>query len=221
MTHRDDITLSDRMRFGATSSPMEGSKTITLPSGFRKTNLIFDRQLRLLESSYRLGQADAHTLMDIWQVVSTVDSFRARDVRDWNTTTDMTDGAELLIGATDMALQNTADLTFLGDGSTTTFQAVKVYTAGATSHVRKIEKLRTGALAAVNEVEVFDPADFSVNLNTGIFTFVVAPPNTQTVKWGGVFDVPVHFLGDDGFSMTIIEGGVVDIAGLRLMEERL
>jgi uncharacterized protein (TIGR02217 family) len=221
MTHRDDITLSDKIRFGSTTTPMEGSKTITLPSGFRKTNLIFDRQLRVLETSYRLDQADAHALNDIWQVVSTVDSFRARDWRDWNTTTDMTDGADLLIGPTDMALQNTADLSFVGDGATTTFQAVKTYSAGSATHVRVIQKLRAGALAAVNEVEVFDPADFTVDLNTGIFTFAVAPPAGQTVKWGGVFDIPVHFVGDDGFSMTTLEGGAVDITGLQLMEERL
>lgn len=221
MTHRDDITISDKARFGAISNPQEGSKTITHPSGHRKTNLLHHQQLRLLQSSYRLDHDEAVGINDIWQVVSTVDSFRARDWGDWNTTLFMTDGAELQFLPTDIALQNTSDLTFEGDGSEVDFQAVKTYSAGSQVHVRTILKLRAGVRAAVNEIEVFNPANFTVDLDTGIFTFGVAPPAGHTVKWGGVFDIPVHFVGDDAFSMVIMEGGLMDIGGLQLMEERL
>jgi uncharacterized protein (TIGR02217 family) len=86
----------------------------------------------------------------------------------------------------------------VGDAAKTAFQVFKQYSDGTFTFDRTIYKLVSGTVRAfVNSVELFDPAGFSVDLNTGIITFVIAPPASEVVEVITEFDVPVRLVKDD------------------------
>lgn len=80
-----------------------------------------------------------------------------------------------------------------GTGAQTTFQLVRIYDSGGYTETRKITRPKTGLKIYKNGVEQAQPADCSVDLATGIVTFVVAPPTGHLVGWSGEFYVPVRF----------------------------
>jgi uncharacterized protein (TIGR02217 family) len=86
----------------------------------------------------------------------------------------------------------------VGDGVETAFQVFKRYSDGSFFFDRTIYKLVLGTVRVfVNSVELFDPAGFSVDLNTGIVTLVVAAPAGHLVEVICEFDVPVRLVKDD------------------------
>lgn len=92
----------------------------------------------------------------------------------------------------------------LGDGSETTFQITKTYAVGAQSYVRQIRKIvepDAGPPAIVFEVWVnnalVDPADYTINYNTGVIVFDVAPAGGHEIEVTCEFDVPVRFDTDE------------------------
>jgi hypothetical protein len=71
---------------------------------------------------------------------------------------------------------------------------VKKYTLGSLTRTRTLEKLVSGTVkAGVNGVEQTITTHYTVDLNTGIITFVTAPPNGQDVTAGCEFRVPARF----------------------------
>lgn len=90
----------------------------------------------------------------------------------------------------------------IGDGVTTQFQLLKVYTEGAESRTRNITKPIVGTLGApysqtyavlIGLAGVPTAAGWSVNVTDGIVTFSVAPAIGVTITAGCAFDVPVEF----------------------------
>lgn len=81
-----------------------------------------------------------------------------------------------------------------GDGSTTSFQLYRVYTMGAITRRRKITRPVAGTVTAkVNGVG----ASITVDNDTGIITFAVAPANGAAITASFEFDVPVRFEDDE------------------------
>lgn len=80
-----------------------------------------------------------------------------------------------------------------GNGVLVAFQLVRKYTVGALTHTRTLKKIVTGTVQIwVNDI-LIDPADYTVDDDTGIVTFDVAPGNTLAVEAACEFDVPVRF----------------------------
>ncbi len=85
-----------------------------------------------------------------------------------------------------------------GDAAETVFQMFKRYSDGSFFFDRTLTRLVSGTVRAwVNAVELFDPAGFGVDLETGKLTFVVAPPSAELVEAACEFDNPVQFTRDD------------------------
>lgn len=85
-----------------------------------------------------------------------------------------------------------------GDGVEDDFQLIKTYTKGAFSRERTISKPVAGTvLVSINGVQKLQgdaTYPWSINTATGIITFTAAvPPDTQIVRAGYEFDVPVRF----------------------------
>jgi uncharacterized protein (TIGR02217 family) len=85
-----------------------------------------------------------------------------------------------------------------GDGVEDEFQLMKKYTKGAFSRQRIISKPVSGTVrVSINGSEKLQgdaTYPWSIDTTTGIITFTSAvPPNTETVKAGYEFDVPVRF----------------------------
>ena len=94
----------------------------------------------------------------------------------------------------------------LGDDVKTVFQIFKRYDSGNNNfYDRTIKKIVSGTLLVYLDAALqADPDDYSVDLNTGLITFVVAPASTGGSGPGGEelvevsceFDVPLRFNTD-------------------------
>ena len=81
-----------------------------------------------------------------------------------------------------------------GDGSTTTFQLVKIYSSGGNDFTRKITKPVSGTVTVyIDSALQSDPADYSIDLTTGVITFTSAPGSGEVVTATFEFDIPVRF----------------------------
>ncbi len=108
-----------------------------------------------------------------------------------------------------------------GDGADVTFQLVKVYTSGPDTYTRTIKKPVSGTIRMfLDAVEQFDPADWSIDLTTGIVTFGAAPGGGVAVTALFEFDTPCRF-DTDHMAITahtddIMEWGEIPIVEIRL-----
>jgi uncharacterized protein (TIGR02217 family) len=105
----------------------------------------------------------------------------------------------------------------VGDGVTTVFQVKKRYSAGGLNYDRKITRLIAGTVkSGVNGVEKAIGTDWTVNINTGLLTYAVAPPNGHQVTAGFHFYVPVDFVDSsldwvlDKFKSGTLDGIILE-----------
>lgn len=116
---------------------------------------------------------------------------------------------------TDDAFSNSIGV---GDGSTTTFQLVKVYTYGTMSTTRQIIKPMAGGLhlyVTGVAVEEYDP-DFT----TGLVTFWTPPGAGAEVSASGFFEVPTRF-GQNVLPITRVALNVYSLERIELQEVRI
>lgn len=115
--------------------------------------------------------------------------------------------------------QLTSELIGTGNGVQLVYNITKKYTTGAYSYTRPIYKpVASGLLVYVNNVLKTLTTDYTINTATGAITFVVAPPNTHTVKVTCEFDVPVTF-GDDALQALHVGLASEDWASFTLVED--
>jgi uncharacterized protein (TIGR02217 family) len=115
-----------------------------------------------------------------------------------------------------------------GDGVAKAFQITKTYNStqsqsGAEhAYVRKLTKIAWDTVAgvAVDEVVMVSPDDYSVDEDSGIITFVVAPAVDAEIKIGHAeFHVPVRF-DIDHFSVSYEEWEQLSAPSIPLIEVR-
>lgn len=108
-----------------------------------------------------------------------------------------------------------------GDGTTKTFSLTKAYTfpdPGGETVLRPILKPVVGTiLVAVNAVGKTEGTDFIVDYSLGLIHFFVAPPDGESVTWGGEFDVPAR-LGSDKFDITGLTTKLSRVQNLKIVE---
>jgi uncharacterized protein (TIGR02217 family) len=228
MAQFDDIILPQAIAFDSATGPAAAAQIITTSSGFRAVNLLHAEHLRRFDLSYGIKKIeDLYAILEIWEAVEgPANSFLIRDWNDWNTTAGKMGELDAgFITATDMPLQNTTDLTNVGDGTTLTYQLTKTYTAGSKTRTRTIKKPQNGTvLIAENSVTLTESVDYTIDYSTGLVTFTVAPgsgsPNTPTMTWGGAFYVPVAFVNED-LSQALHSWQASQIANIALTEVKL
>ena len=81
-----------------------------------------------------------------------------------------------------------------GDGAATQFQLSKTYVSGGASYTRPITKPVEGSVrVGLGVSELNEGSDFSVDTQTGMISFAIAPQAGQPITAGFEFDVPVRF----------------------------
>ncbi len=228
MAHHDFELLPRDIAYGSVSGPMAHADVVTTTSGYRHTNNLQDQYLRKLTLSFNARTPiNAGVILAVFEAVGIVDTFLQRDHGDWNTTDGdmrLRDAAgEGAITKDDQPMQNTVDLTEVGDGSTTTFTLGKKRTKNTATHFRLITKPQLTSpvpLVALDGVLKATPADYSIAAATGICTFVVAPGVGVVPTWGGSFFIPVAFV-DSRFNQHILTGDLHQALNLELTEVRL
>lgn len=105
-----------------------------------------------------------------------------------------------------------------GDGATTDYQIVKKYTVGTYTFTRNIFKPVSGTLVVkVNNVTQTLTTDYTINYDTGIVSFVVAPTSTHPIVVSCEFDVPVR-LDTDLMSAQHVGYEAMDWTSITLVE---
>lgn len=201
-----DVRLDDTVARGAVGGPRFNTSISLLASGKEKRNENWEDTRGLWDISYGIR---SKALIDVvlaffYARKGPANSFRFKDWSDYQIGNTSDDTTRQLIGT--------------GDGVATQFQIFKRYTSGAFSHDRVIEKIVAGTLRVwVNDVEVFSPATWSVDLLTGIITFVSPVTDTHEIEVITEFDVPVRFDADE-FAINTLIYNAGSIPALNLVE---
>lgn len=104
-------------------------------------------------------------------------------------------------------------------GGVTVFQLTKKYAFGAETYYRPIKKPTTVAIYKNGVLQTLT-THYTINLTTGLVTFVSAPTIGDSLHWVGEFDVPVKFEIDrlqiNGRTYGVWDFGQIPIVEMRL-----
>lgn len=95
----------------------------------------------------------------------------------------------------------------VGNGTTTTFQLIKIYGDVASSYIRDIKKPVSGTVKIYFN-GTLQVSGYTVSHTTGIITFATAPTSGVVITADFEFDVPVRFDTDDAnITINLLNGG--------------
>lgn len=191
-----DVRLPEDVERGAQGGPRFKTTVIALAGGREKRNIDWETTRGEWDVGYGIeSKADFDDVIQFFYTrQGKAHSFRFKD---W---------ADFTVGSTGNPV------TFaLGDGTTKLFQAQKRYISGAYMFDRDLTKLVSGTIQVyVNAVLQATPANYTVDLLTGLITFVVPPPLNQPIALIGEFDIPVRFMNDSlDITMETFDAGMI------------
>ena len=186
MSFIESPKFPDKVSYGSTGGPSYRTTIVEMVSGREKRNI--EWSLPRMKYNAAFG---VRTLQDLETVIAFFHACygrgRAFRYKDWSDFKSC--GIEETVSATDQLIA-------FGDGSTTAFQLLKVYTVGTATLARDITKPVFGTVKiAIEGVE--QASGWTVNTTTGIVTFSSAPANLAQIRAGYEFDVPVRFDSDE------------------------
>ncbi len=177
-----EVRFPDDISRGARGGPERRTQIVELASGDEERNASWANSRRRYDVAYGIRRAD-----DLAAVVSFFEArngrlhgFRWKDWADWKS---------CLPSGTPAATDQTIGT---GDGATTDFQLVKVYSSGSQSWTRTIAKPVAGTVLVAIDGTV-QSSGWSVDTTTGIVSFTTAPASGAAITAGFEFDVPVRF----------------------------
>ena len=186
MTAFHEVLFPLDIALKSAGGPQRRTDVVVLGSGAEERNARWAHSRRRYDAGYGVKTFEA-----LSQVVAFFEErrgrlygFRWRDRLDNSSAAP--DGA---VSATDQAIGT-------GDGAANTFQLVKTYGAAYAPYQRPIAKPVSGSVrVAVAGTEAAEGTDFSVDLTTGLVTFLAGhvPATGAAVTAGFLFDVPVRF----------------------------
>lgn len=198
-----DVRLPEDVERGAQGGPRFKTTILVLGGGLEKRNIDWATTRGEWDIGYGIESKEAYS--------DVVDFFYARQGRAHSFR--FKDWSDYEVGTTG------TPVTFAtGDGVTLIYQAQKRYSSGGIDFDRDLTKIVSGTVELyVNAVLVADPADYSIDLLTGLITFVVAPPDTETIGIVCEFDVPVRF-ETDGLDINVEVWNVGSIPQIPIVE---
>lgn len=173
-----DVRLPKQHGYGTVGGPSFATEIVVTANRREKRNQVFvDARRRYDLAVTARTQDQAEELTEFHAAMrGAFHSFRFWDALDYKLT-------DQLIGT--------------GDGTETEFQIVKTYAKGTASHTRTITKPVAGLVVEVNDVVRTITTDYTIDLSTGVITFVSAPASGHAITVSGEFDVPVRFVEDE------------------------
>lgn len=179
-----EIRFPANLSFGSVGGPERRTEIVTLANGFEERNTPWEHSRRRYDAGVSLRSLnDVETLIAFFEArTGQLHGFRWKDWSDYKSCPPLSTPApdDQLIG--------------IGDGVTTVYQLKKTYVSGLQNYVRPVRKPVAGTVVtAVAGDQKIESLEFSVNLETGEITFVLAPDLGTRVTAGFEFDVPVRF----------------------------
>jgi uncharacterized protein (TIGR02217 family) len=188
--------LPQWIAYGATGGPEWGTALFSAPGGWeQRTQQWAQVRGRWDVSFVHVTQAQATVLVDFFRAVAhgRAEAFCFTDWRDHTFSN--------VIGT--------------GDGTTTTFQLVKVYTSGTLRYARPLTRPLVSSLAVM--VNGVPTTAYTVGVTGGVVQFASPPPSGAVIHAAGEFEVLVRF-DTDQMQVTCVAPDVFSCAGLGLVE---
>ena len=213
LTDFHEVRFPTDIAFGSSGGPERSTEIITLGSGREKRNQRWAQSRRRYDAGYGVKDLDQlHNVISFYEARrGPLYGFRFRDPLDWKSCGPL---------STATMLDQTVGI---GDGSMTEFQLVKNYGEGENPFQREIQKPESGSVSvAVEGNERFEGTDFTVDLATGIVSFLPSsiPASGEQITAGFHFDGPVRFANDQ-LTISLAAFSAGDIPSIPLMEIRL
>ena len=200
-----DVQLPVNIEKGVKGGPGFNTTILELSSGFEKRNINWQRTRGRWDISYGIDSKDDHeaVLAFFYARQGRAHSFRFKDWTDFEIGVDSTDTPQ------DIATAN---------GVLVDFQVKRRYVSGAFTFAREVTRLVAGTVRVfVDAVEQM--SGITVDVDTGVITFDVAPLDLEVIGVICEFDIPVRF-DSDQLDLTGIRDSVYDIPGLDIIEMR-
>lgn len=211
MTNFHEVSFPLRIAYGSTGGPERRTEIVELADGFEERNSPWANSRRSYNAASGIKSPDdaADVIAFFEARKAQLYGFRFKDRADYKSCAP---------SATTSMLDQTLGT---GNGVTTAFQLVKLYSDNAGSWTRTIKKPIVGTLkVSVDGSLKALTTDYTVDLTTGIITFLVAPANTKLVKAGFEFEVPVRF-DTDKLNMNLSNWEAMDLGNIPLLEVKV
>ncbi|ARC89211.1 DUF2460 domain-containing protein [Rhodovulum sp. MB263] len=179
-----EVRFPANLSFGSVGGPERRTEIVTLANGFEERNTPWEHARRRYDAGVAMSSLD-----DVEQLIAFFEARRGQLYgfrwKDWSDYKSCRPSADVAPG--DQVIGS-------GDGATVRFQLRKTYASGGQSYVRPIAKPVAGTVRLAQDgIELFAPADYMIDLASGLVTLAEAPPVGAVVTAGFEFDVPVRF----------------------------
>ena len=206
-----EVRFPENLSFGSTGGPERRTEIVTLANGFEERNTPWAHSRRHYDAGAGLRSLD-----ELEALVAFFESrrgqlygFRWKDWADHKSCR-----PSQTVGHFDQEIGR-------GDGVTKTFQLVKTYASGIQSYTRPIEKPVVGTvIVAIAGDPKVENVEFTVNVETGVFSFTTAPDIGALVTAGFEFDIPVRF-DTDRITTSISSFQAGEVPDVPVIEVRL
>lgn len=206
MAFNETASLPDCIALGAAGGPMFSTDVIVVRAGFESRNANWSQSRRKFDISTGVKtKSDFQSVADLFHAVGgRLNGFRFKDWSDFEAT------------VSTGALQSSISSVLYGSAGsgygTPILQLTKKYTAGTSTHVREIRKpisatIYRNGVAAVNGG---GPGEYSIDLTTGLVTFVADQTRAISSHTVG----PHQFTLASAFSPNILVGGQIYVSGV-------
>ena len=206
-----EIRFPASLTFGSVGGPERRTDVVRLANGFEERNTPWAHSRRRYDAGLGMRSLDdIETLIAFFEArMGQMYGFRWKD---WSDFKSSRASGEVSFDDQDIAV---------GDGSTVSFQLMKTYRSGDFSYVRPITKPVLGSVRiGVEQDEMQEGVDYTLDLSTGFVTFVSAPPETTVIKAGFEFDVPVRF-DTDSIQTSVASFQAGDVPNVPVIEVRV
>jgi len=201
----DNVKLDEDIEKGAEGGPGYKTSVLILSSGFEQRNIDWSRTRGLWDISYGMDKkANQEIVLAFFHARrGRAIGFRFKDWTDFQIGSDNPDAPQEI---------------FVTDGAKDKFQVVRRYVSGPTTFDRETTRLVTGTVRVfLDAVEQF--SGFTIDVDTGVIDFTVAPTTGQSLGIICEFDVPVRFDIDE-LTMRAERDDVFSFPRIPLLEVR-
>ncbi len=205
-----EIRFPANLSFGSVGGPERRTEIVTLQNGHEERNTPWAHSRRRYDAGVGLRSLDdVETLIAFFEARGgELNGFRWKDWSDYKSCP-----ASRAPTPLDQVLG-------VGDGQRTVFQLQKTYRSGVQTYTRPIKKPVAGTvLVAVAEDPKVETLEFSVDVATGLVTFVDAPALGAQISAGFEFDVPVRF-ATDRIQTSVASFQAGDVPSVPILEVR-
>lgn len=189
------------LSFGALGGPQRRTEVVTLANGFEERNTPWAHSRRRYDAGMGLRSLD-----DVEVLIAFFEARRGQMFgfrwKDWS---------DFKSAVPSRAITADDQLIGMGDEVRDVFQIVKNYESGTAGYARPIAKLVAGSVqVGVSGDPQVEGVDYTVDLDTGLVTFMHPPDVQAEITAGFEFDVPVRFDMDTILtSMATFQAGEV------------